>query len=290
MGSPVTLTVLHPERRVARGLAEAAFDEMERLEGILSRHRADTALSALNREGVLRDPPRELVELLRQALAVAERSRGGFDPTVGPLVALQERSFREEGRPPRGEEVAAALARVDFRAVRVSVDEIRLDRTGMSLTLDGIAKGFIVDRVVARLARAGADELLVNAAGDMAAVGGGEDGEGWSVGIEDPRVPGEVRGSLRLGGGGVATSGDYLQRFTADGVHHHILDPRTGESPVELTSVTVLAPSAMLADALATGVMVLGARDGLAWLDREEGVEGEVMLRTGEVERTRGWG
>ncbi len=295
MGSPVTLTAVHPDPRQGRHWVDAAFAEMERLEGILSRYRPESALSRLNATGHLEGAPPELREVVLRGLEVAESSGGAFDPTVAPLLALHQTSFSRtgahgDGAPPTAREVATALERVGYRHLRVEGDRISFARPEMALTLDGIAKGYIVDRSVQRLEELGAERILVNAGGDLGAAGSPAPGDVWRVGIQDPDGPRGVRGVLALGPrGGAATSGDYVHSFTPDRTHHHILDPRTGWSPGHARSVTVLAPSCLEADALATAALVLGPGAGTAFLEARPGVEGLLLARDGTEHATRGF-
>jgi thiamine biosynthesis lipoprotein len=185
-------------------------------------------------------------------------------------------------------EVERALELVDYRRVRVDDAAIALETPGMALTLDGIAKGYVVDRVVHTLVEKGADRVVVEAGGDLASGGAGAE-EGWPVAIQDPRDPAGILGDFRLRGEGVATSGDYVQAFTGDRSLHHILDPRTGRSPAHTSAATVVAGNAMDADALSTAAFVLGPEEGIALLARLPGVEGLLVTKDGRPSRTPGF-
>jgi FAD:protein FMN transferase len=289
MGTLVTLTVVHLERAAAHGMIAAAFGEMDRLEDILSRHRPTTPLARLNRHGVVRDAPRELVNVVDRALGYSSLTGGAFDVTVAPLLELVERRFADTGAPPADAELEGMLSRVGYRAVRIDGSSITFDRPGMAITLDGIAKGYIVDRTLARLVEAGAERVMVNGGGDVASSGTEAPGDPWRVGIQHPRDGQRFLGLLRLRGEGVATSGDYMQSFTEDLRHHHILDPRTGRSPGHTSSVTVVTSTAMEADALSTAAMVLGPDEGLALLEQREDVEALIVTKGGEARTTRGF-
>jgi thiamine biosynthesis lipoprotein len=278
LGTLVTITVIHPEADAARAMVDDAFREIERLESILSRHRADTPVARLNREGVLGGAPKELAHVVRQALEYGALTDGAFDVTVGPLMSLYASHFAGTDAAPADAEVAAALALVDYRALRIEDDDIFLDRPGASVTLDGIAKGYVVDRGVAALVDAGAGRVIVDAGGDMAAGGVPGTEEAWQVAVQDPRAAGSL-GVLELRGECVASSGDYMQAYTRDLRNHHIVDPRTGRSPEHTSGVTVVAPTAMDADALSTAAFVLGPDDGLALLERLDGVEGLIVTK-----------
>lgn len=288
MGTVVTLTVVHPDADGARATITAAFSEIDRLDAIFSRHRSDSALGRLNATGELVDAPPELTDLLGRARQISEASSGAFDATVLPLVRLYEESFARRGRAPDSGEITEALGRVAYHDVAVRDDEVRLDRPGMAVSLDGIAKGFIVDRTVERMVVAGAERVLVNAGGDMAAAGAGALREPWTIGLQDPHGPRDVLGFVRLADAGVATSGDYLQAFSEDRRFHHIVDPRTGYSPPETSSVNVIASNAADADALSTALMVLGPSAGRELLEATPGAEGMIVTKEGTLTASTG--
>jgi thiamine biosynthesis lipoprotein len=286
IGTLVTITVLHPDAAEARRMVATAFAEMERLEGVLSRHREGTAVAILNRQGVLRHAPVELIEVLRQALAYSELTGGAFDVTVGPLVNLYTERFGRTGQPPLDAEVEDALALVGYRDLQLDDRSVALGRQGMAITLDGIAKGYVVDRTVQRLELEGANQVLVGASGDMASLSRGAGAEAWDIAIQNPRDPGGALGLVQLRGDAVATSGDYLQFYTPDLRFHHIVDPRTGRSPTHTSSVTVLAARAIDADALSTGIFVLGPDAGVRLLDQLPDVAGVIVTKDQRVLRS----
>lgn len=283
MGTLVTISVVHADAAVARAMVAETFAVMERLEGLLSRHREGTPVSRLNREGVVLAPPPELVDVVQRALEYSSLSKGAFDITIEPLLNIYTSSFSRSGIPPTDSQVQEALSRVDYRKVLLDNDRIALGESGMSITLDGIAKGYIIDQAVGVLRERGADQVLVDAGGDMASVGDGLWGDGWRVAIQNPRDPGRHIGVLRLKGECVATSGDYVQSFTQDRRFHHILDPRTGTPADGVSSVTIVTPTALSADALSTAIFVLGPEHGLALLSELDGVEGVVVTKGQDV-------
>jgi FAD:protein FMN transferase len=134
---------------------------------------------------------------------------------------------------------------------------------------------------VQAIAAAGAERVMVDAGGDIGSGGAAVGDDPWTIAIEDPHQPGRSVGRVRLAGQAIATSGDYMQAFTQDRRHHHILDPRTGRSPEHTSSVTVTAATAMDADALSTALLVLGPEEGLALLERVPGAEGVVVTKDG---------
>lgn len=266
MGALASITIAHPDRGAAQALIARSVDEIERLERVFSLYRPDSALSRLNAAGELNDPPQELVELLSFSLALARASGGAFDPTVQPLLRLYFEHFAESGAVPAGPSavmVAEALQRVGFAAVEVRPDRIRLHRHSAAITLNGVAQGYVTDRVADLLRAGGLDNVLVNL-GEGRALGQRGDGQAWRAVVSNPADPtggsplfelslGDVPGLLPA----LATSGGYGTRFGADPLMHHLLDPMTGRSANHLTSVTVAAPRATLADGLSTALSVL---------------------------------
>lgn len=288
MASPVTVTVLHDDAVAADAMVEATFAEMERLETILTRHRPEAPVVRLARDGVLRAAPPELLEVLGRAQEISSITDGAFDVTIAPVLDLfRQRAAAGEGLP-TVEEVDRLLPLVDFRALRVDGRDVAIDRPGMSITLDGIAKGYVVDRAVATLAASGAERVLVNAGGDISTRSG--DGSEWEVAVRDPQDATGALGLLRVKAGGVASSGDYLQSFTLDRSFHHILDPRTGRSPARTSATTVTAPTAMDADALATAAFILGPDAGIDFLEGLAGVEGLIVDKDGSRRFSAGFG
>ncbi|MCX7021028.1 MAG: FAD:protein FMN transferase [bacterium] len=221
----------------------------------------------------------ELAEVLEVSLRVAEKSGGAFDPTVLPLIEAY--GFNgDKRRVPGDEEISGILTRVDYRRIGLVGDGVDIPE-GVALDLGGVAKGYAVDRALDAMADAGAEAGLVNIGGDIAVFGERADGGPWTIGVQHPRAPGELFAVLELENGAVATSGDYERYFVVDGVrYHHILDPKTGRPARGLISVTITAPTCVLADAYATAVFVLGPEKGLRLLEADDELEG-LLIYTG---------
>jgi len=283
MGTVVNLTVLGDDLDRAESAAESTLARMAGLESLLSRYRHDSEVARLNSGQTLESASGALLDVLRLGREVADLGDGAFDVTVQPVLDLYGADL-----PPRAE-IERAAALVDRRAVRIEGRTVALERTGMRITLDGIGKGYIVDRGVDVLREHGFPNVFVEAGGDLMA--GGEKGPGrpWRVGIRGPRPGLAVLAAFDTRERAVATSGDYMQPFTSDYSRHHIVDPRTGFSAPELASATVVAPDAATADALATLVMVLGPRRGRELLEDLPGCEGYLMSKTLDVTRTSGF-
>jgi len=277
MGTVLNLTVYGRDRDRCEEVIQKTVSTMAALEAVLSRHRADSALSRLNRRGRLDNPDRHLLEVLTLAREISRKSSGSFDVTVLPLLRLYE-AGRASQRLPLEEALALARERVGFEQVELGEELVRLKRPGMGLSLDGIAKGYIVDQGVAVLKENGFENVYLEAGGDLMVCGRKSGRAPWRIGLRSPRPRPDARPViLKISDRAVATSGDYLQFYTSDLLNHHIINPKSGFSPRELASCTVSAPNVALADGLATAVMVLGKKDGLELLESIDGCEGYVV-------------
>ncbi|MEE9268720.1 MAG: FAD:protein FMN transferase [Candidatus Krumholzibacteria bacterium] len=289
MGTYVTITAVHASADHAEEAIGRAFEEMERLIAILSRHDTASPVAVLNSEGIIRRPPAELVEVVQRALDLHRTSRGAFDITVKPLVDLFEKSPGQGGAMPTDGELRDALARVGSDGIEMADGHIRFSTRGMGITLDGIAKGYVVDQISQVLSARGIDDHLVNAGGDIRTRGRRADGRPWTVAVEDPEKKGRYPEVLRLTSAAVATSGSYEIYYDREKVYNHLVDPHTGRSPHYSKSVTVTARSVMQADALATAVFVMGPGDGLRLIDSTPQSACLMLGDGGERHRSAGW-
>lgn len=280
MGTVVTIHVVghepDPQATTHREEAvERAFEWFCRVEECCTRFEPQSEVMQLAAEvGVPVRVSTILFEAVQFALAVAQETGGAFDPTVG--YALETRGFNREHR--TGKTIRTALD----SSVSVSYRDVRLDADRQTITLlrplildlGAVAKGLAVDLATRELRSF--QNFAIDAGGDLYLGGCNPNGERWSIGIRHPRCDGELIDSLRVSNRAVCTSGDYERRAAADEDGHHILDPRTGSSANAVASVTVIAPTAMLADALATAAFVLGPAEGIQLFDRL-GVDGLIV-------------
>jgi len=287
LGSDVSMTILGASNARAERALDAAFAELEAVEQVMSLYRPDSDLCRLNRDGVLERPHPFLVEVLLAAGEMSHQSAGAFDVTVQPLWELFSSSNRR-GELPTDAQISAAREAVDWRSVEVTVDCLRLRSPVRAVTLNGIAQGFAADRAIAVLRQHGIAHALVNS-GEIGCVGRKPDGEDWSVGIQHPRLAEAYLSLAALNGRSLATSGDYATRFSTDFSKNHIFDPRSGQSPGELASVSIAAPTAIQADALSTAAMVLGPEGTLALIGSLPGVDALLVLKNGRTLKTPGF-
>jgi thiamine biosynthesis lipoprotein len=275
MGTLVSVQAVHASAAFAEDAIDAAFAEMSRIVPLLDRHDAASPVSHLNDSGRVRDAPRELTALLERARRFHSLTRGAFDVTVKPLLDVAAAGRTS----PRAMAEAAELVGTENVALRGR--EVRFTRAGMGVTLDGIAKGYVVDRMAEALDAHGLQRFLVNAGGDIRAAGGSGDGP-WTIGVRDPHSPGELCGLVELTTGAIATSGNYLRRVP------HLVDAAARRIANGTASVSVAAPDATTADAIATALFAMGPAEGL-WLARLARCECLLVADDGGVVESPRW-
>ena len=249
-GTTLWLRVAHADvQRVEAGL-DAAVQAIRHVERQMSLFDESSALCQLNRDGRLRAVDPDMLRVLRLAQRVAAGSRGAFDITMQPLWQAWE-SARRSGAVATSGALHSARRQVDWRALRLDGADVSLQLPGMALSLNGIAQGYAADLARARLQAHGIEHALLDT-GEWSAWGRGPEAAPWRLALSEPETPYQLPACLQLvsDGRAVATSSDRHSVFSADRRHHHIIDPRTGYSPTAWSSVTVLAHSCALADAL----------------------------------------
>jgi len=254
MGAEASLILNHPDQQKAEAALQVVQDEISRLEKVFSLYDHGSALSALNRAGLLNQPPLDLVRCLDDAAHISRLTNGAFDVTVQPLWDLYARHFAASPAPlsgPTATDIAGATKLVDFNAVHFDARSVSLAKSGMKVTLNGIAQGFITDRVGELLRAQGFDNLLISL-GETRGFGGRVDGSDWRVGIKAADGSGRITQKIDLRDKAIATSGGYGTRFSSDGHYHHLFNPKTGKSANRWASISVIADDATRADALST--------------------------------------
>lgn len=283
LGADATILLHHADRATAEHMLRRCVAEIERLERIFSLYRRDSAVALLNRQGVLDNPPLELVRLLSESRGFWRLTGGAFDPTVQPLWDLYARHFAHSDADPVGpdpREIAAVRSHIGFDRVDFDTRRVSFERPGMAMTFNGIAQGYITDRVADLLRGQGVDRVLLEL-GEVRALGRHPDGRPWRIGVADPGDPQRTTRTIEIEDGAVATSGGYGTRFDADGRHHHLFDPATGMSANRYRSVSVKTPLATTADALSTGFSAMPLGDAQAVVAAAGPVEAFFTLADG---------
>jgi thiamine biosynthesis lipoprotein len=288
MGTFSRVVVIAQTEETAAACAEAAFAEQRRVDSLMSRYKTDSELSRVNGQAY-ENPVRvseATLEVVRRAIYFSQLSDGAFDVTVGPLVDLWH-AAAQANTPPTEAALAEAKSRVGYEKLVLDEDAetIRFVVEGMKIDLGGIAKGYALDKSIEALKQGGAIGGMVDIGGDVRCFGKPPRGQGsWLIGLQDPDVaPDDLGGTepllvLKIADEAVATSGGY-RRFTLAGGRResHIMDAKTGHGANRLDSVTIIAADAIIADALATAVSVLGLEKGMALVERLPGPEAIII-------------
>jgi thiamine biosynthesis lipoprotein len=287
MGTVAEIAVAAVDRQIAERAMASGFHALRQVDQCMSVYQPASELSRLNRlaakHWVHTDP--DILAVTTEALHISRQSDGALDVTILPLMRLWG-FVQREGRVPAIEELQATLPLVNYRHIHLDASRgaIRFDREGMELDFGGIAKGFAIDKALAALLAQGVHHALVNAGGDLFAMGSATKETAWVVDIQHPHAVDRSLATLRVHNRSVATSGNYENYFEQQGTRYgHLIDPRTGYPVSAVTSVTVLAKTAMQADAISTAAFVLGPEQGFALLERLPNVEGLVAIERPEA-------
>jgi len=270
-----------------------AFDEIERLEGLLSRARpgSDPDKLAKDAGGSFVSVSAETIFLLEESRKYSLLSGGLFDVTIGPLASLWNIRGGSGHYPSKGE-LDAAMALVNFRDIITDGSEAMLKAGGMEIDFGAIAKGYIADEVKALLIRKGVKSGVINLGGDVVLIGGKPGGENFRIGVQDPLgAAGEYIGVVEIAEKSLATSGNYERFFMHEGKrYHHIIDPKTG-FPADngLIQVTVITNDAVTGDALSTSAFLLGLEKGMELINNTEGASAIFVTSDKKVRLSEGF-
>lgn len=285
MDTRVSITVYATDERHAKSAINAAFSRMEEVVGIASVHDPDAEASRLNAEGASMAPSPELFEILAASKRITELSGGVFDVSVAPLLALWQYDpdsplqFWELDREDQQAAIDEAMKLIGADRISLIEDPAPVVELapGTQITLGGIAKGYIVDQGIRTLRSQGIVHALIDAGGDIAVVGGKPAAGKWEIALLNPEDEDDALARFALDEGAIATSGNYRRFFDPDEQVGHIMDPRTGYSASASSSATVIAPTCMEADALATAVFILGPAEGIELVNGLAEVEAMVL-------------
>ena len=292
MGTVFEITAYVSDNERAEIAFKEVFNEVNRLDKLMSNYKEDSNLSKVNREAVSGSVScdDELAYIIEQSLKYGDVTKGAFDITVGPLMKKWG-FFREEGRIPDKKELELVLGWVSYKNVIVEQKPkslysgvhhyervISFKNPHTQVDLGGIGKGYAVDSAMKLLRNNGIRSALINFAGNVYACGSPPGRKSWIIGLQHPRNSKDIIGSFEITDKAVSTSGDYEKFFTINGERYsHIIDPRTGRPVKGIASVTIIADNATKADALSTGVFVLGLEEGMKLIEKLPDVEGIIV-------------
>jgi thiamine biosynthesis lipoprotein len=273
MDTFVTVTVYASDEAKADEAINAAFDRMEEIVKVASIFDEEAQAFQLNRDGYLEAPSEDLRQLIIKSLEYSKLTDGAFDITVQPLLELWEAGLWQEPQEVQQQRINETLKLVGWDKIIVEEDKIFFTEEGMKITLGGIAKGYAVDEALKTIKRLGIKSALVNAGGDMAALGSKPGGEPWFIALYNPDDPTQSLVNFEVANKAVTTSGNYARFFDPEKEAGHIIDPKTGYSAQDCISATVIAENATQADALSTSIFVMGPEEGVKLIESLSNVE-----------------
>jgi thiamine biosynthesis lipoprotein len=297
----ITVSSVSPEK--AKKAINEAFKELDRLEQLLNYYSEESEITAINRKAGI-EPVKvspETFDIISKAVFASEKTKGAFDITMGPVIALWD--FYNAVLPD-ATLIKEKLKQIGYTNIILDKKKstVFLKKKGIEINPGGIIKGYAADRAVEILKRHGIKSGIVAVAGDIKTFGTRPDRKLWMVGIQNPRptplIPPLARGgnegvdeilaTIELSDMAISTSGDYIRYFIKDGKrYHHLLNPKTGYPAYECQSVTIIAEEAAYADAFATGIFILGPQKGLEVL-KELGFDGVIVDKDGKIHVTEG--
>lgn len=286
MGSAFELIATHNDEVIAWEAVEAAENEIRRIETMISSWQVESYTTEINRQAGVSSVavPEEMFQLVSRAQKVSELTQGAFSLAFGAVYHLYDFK-KDEITFPSDSLVDQYLPLVDYRNISLNSDDqtISLRNEGMKIGFGAIGKGYAADQAKAIMLAMGIEAGCVNAGGDLTTWGSRPDGSNWIIGISDPKNQEAIIAYLPTKNSAIVTSGDYEKYFLYKGARHsHIIDPRSCRPVQEISSVTVICPSAELADALATAVCVLGKEAGLALINKLNGIEAIIIDQYGK--------
>jgi len=279
MDTHVTIYAVGPEKVTAPAIT-AALDRMQEIDKKFNSQNPESPIYAFNHQGIpISDP--EIVAMVRLALQIAKDTGGAFDITIAPLIELWG-FYGDSPRLPEKDAIKGCLSRVGYQHLAINDGTLQKNQAEVRIDLGGIAKGYSVLQAVEVLKREGVSSALINAGGDVYALG--KKGRGmWKVGLRSPRGD-DILGYLEAEDLAVMGSGDYERFFVEDGKrYHHIFDPKTGYPAQGLRATTLIHPDPMVADAWNTAIFVLGPEDGLKWVEKISAMETVMVTTAGDI-------
>lgn len=276
LGAQGVIELYHPDQRTAQEALWRCQQEIDRLEDLFSLYRPDSAISRLNRDGFLEDLDIRFLELLSAAQAFSEKTDGVFDITIQPLWKFYANHFSNQSNrqqePLLKGEIHKILDRTGYQHVSISGRRIAFKKPGMAITLNGVAQGYITDRIKLLLEDAGFKNVLLSL-GEISTIGPKPDGTAWQVGLERGYGEKAENAVISLENQSVATSGGYASPFNNSSSANHLLHPKTGNWSVQEGSVSVVAKEAMIADMSSTALSLMSRDEQRHFLTTQKQIQ-----------------
>jgi FAD:protein FMN transferase len=292
LGSPFEMTVVAKDTVQGNSYIDWAVAEVKRIENLISDWIPTTQISQVNNNAGIKPVTvdKEVFELVGRAIKVSQITSGAFDISYASMDKIWKFDGSMKAMP-TAEAIKNSVAKIGYKNIILNPKEqtIFLKTQGMKLGLGGIGQGYIADKVKDLLKSKGCAAGIVNVSGDINAWGTQIDGKPWTVAIVNPMNKNKVFATFPLENSAVETSGSYEKFVTFNGIRYaHIIDPRTGYPAQGIISVSVFAKQTEIADALATGIFVLGVEVGLDLVNQMKGIECIIVDDKGKVHSSKG--
>ena len=274
LGAPSNITLFHHNKKEAQKILNKSIKQISKLENLFSLYKSDSQLSILNREGFYDNPDKEMIKLFNLSMQYSALTEGAFDITVQPLWQLYNKSFSKDKMPPKEKDINKILDLINWKSIEISENKINYSNKGMSVTLNGIAQGYITDKVTETLINYGVNNTLIQL-GEYRAIGKHPDNRKWKLLLSNPEHSASI-GEIEFENSAVATSAGKGTTFDQNGMHHHIFNPKDGLSSNNILQATVTSKSATEADALATSFLIMN-KDKSSQLAQKLGIGLEIF-------------
>lgn len=284
MGTSVTIAIVSEDVEHAKKVIDITFAEFERVEAMMNIFDEKSEVSRLNKQGYLENASEDLIYVIREAEKISRLTNGIFDVTVAPLIEYIDRNF-SKNQVSFEEGLKDVLELIDYSSLKIEGKCIRFLKKGMKIVLNAIAKGYAVDLAAEVLKRYEIKNALVNAGGDIRAIGGKMKDEPWRIGIRDPFHKEQNITIIKLYDRAVATSGIYERRI-AQGILSHIVNPKKPLASEQIVSSTVICDRALVADALATSLCLMDPKQAIDLIEKLDNTEAMLILADRKVVKT----
>ena len=277
LGAQANITLYHFDELYIKNILQECVIEIRRLEQIFSLFHRNSSIVRLNKNSFINNPPKELVELLTFSNKISSISNGSFDVTVQALWNLHSKYYSNNKNFDSKnfqKELKEVKKNIGWEKILISTKKIRFKEKNTRITLNGIAQGFITDRITDLLSRRGFSNALINL-GEIRSLGNHHNGDSWKIGFSQIDKNTKLPNYVELKNQAIATSEIYGTKFNDK--YHHIFNPRTGTSANFTKSVTIIAPTATLADALSTTVAVMPRKNSKKLLDSFKNVSSYIV-------------
>ena len=292
LGSPLEITVVAKDTIQGNQYIDLAITEVKRIEYLISDWIPSTQISQVNKNAGSKPVKvdKEVFDLVGRAIKVSQITSGAFDISYASMDKIWKFDGSMKAMPTE-EAIKKSVSKIGYKNIILDSKEqtIFLKKEGMKLGLGGIGQGYIADKVKELLFSKGCNSGIVNVSGDINAWGRQQDGNPWTVGIVNPLNKNKVFATFPLEDSAVETSGNYEKYVIFNGIRYsHIIDPRTGYPAQGVVSVSVFAKQTEIADALATGIFVMGVQVGIDLVNQLKGVECIMVDDRGKIHSSKG--